>query len=1016
MAPVAITSQFTSPPGVPLKKSQIAAINQDNGVSLDGSSTPYSTTSTAVSESGSHEHAAKVLVEESLPKVRVGEENYYTHLIGSSAPVQGTKPGSTVYGSAIDVLEAFAVQNSEAVWVYDDAEAVGFGSRLAGWTGAKGKVFQVQTREGAGLELAGYSAKATGQVAVFATTATLPYLADSLSAIQGDIVIHLATTAAADSLELKDSLFDADVLKTLTNVPEGWEVIFSAQDTVETAAKLYGEGRKVIHVVESTHLARETSSYTFPSISSASVDDLTLVNADATEVYVVPNSAFAAALAVSAGQGLVTLNTLTPSPDALFSALTGESKKTVHVVGGTKSDADALKSVVLGALYSASASSKAVFPTVKSLVSTSPSDIAPAPASEGKTVAFYTAPLAPLPQLLAHLFLSSPSLVTRLAAFGSSSTRGLKSVLSLSPAGSSPASIAVDASANVTWVSDANVLKSTNILANAAADSILVLELPWTEEEVPVKLTRSEIATIKEKNIRVFLLDLDSSCSLCPIKEQVAFLLLYTGSERLPAGVRKVLDAFHGGELGRDEVEEAQAGLFELDPKAWSIPELEEGKVEKAKAAWEWDALPTEVGLADETDDASPALGKWDLAARHLLFREAFAVPEAKVVPTVAAGPSVSALRPSMEDETFLVTVSENRRLTPLSYDRNVFHLELDTSGTGLKYEIGEAIGIHGWNDTQEILDFIKWYGLEADALVSFPNPQKAGTIETRTVFQLLQQNVDLFGRPGKAFYAALAKLATTKADAMTLKFISAPEGAELFKRMAEKETVTFADVLYKFRTARPSIEELVGLIPEIKPRHYSIASSQKAVGDKVELLIVTVDWIDSKGELLANVMWTGLTNRLAAIRPMHALPRCPCPRRQGDGLDQAVRHEAPARQPTAHHHGRSRYGCGPLPRLHATPRLAAIAGRRGRTSRLLLRLAIPIAGVPVRRGDRGLHPQRDHLACWSRVLARRQGQGVHPAQDEAGRKAARQALAGRGQGRGVLLPLWTDLAGAGRL
>jgi len=202
-----------------------------------------------------------------------------------------------------------------------------------------------------------------------------------------------------------------------------------------------------------------------------------------------------------------------------------------------------------------------------------------------------------------------------------------------------------------------------------------------------------------------------------------------------------------------------------------------------------------------------------------------------------------------MADETFLVTVTENRRLTPMTYDRNVFHMEMDSLGTGLKYEIGEAIGIHGWNDTAEVLDFCKWYDLQADALVSFPNPMKAGTMETRTVFQLLQQNIDLFGRPGKAFYAALSKVATSKADAMTLKFISAPEGADLFKRMAEKETVTFADVLYRFRTARPSIQELVGLVPEIKPRHYSISSSQKAVGDKVELLIVTVDWLNSKGD-----------------------------------------------------------------------------------------------------------------------------------------------------------------------
>jgi len=663
------------------------------------------------------------------------------------------------------------------------------------------------------------------------------------------------------------------------------------------------------------------------------------------------------------------LNTLSPSPDSLFSALTGGEKKTVSVVAGTKSDADALKNVVLGALYSASASSKAVFPSVKSVVAAAPTDLFPASSVAGKTVSFYTAPLNPLPQLLAHLFLSSPSLQTRLSSFGSSSTRGLKSILNLSPAQATPSPIAVDAKTDVTWVSDANVLKSTDVLANAAPGSILVLELPWTEEEAPVKLSRSEVIAIKEKNLRVLLLDLDSSCSLLPIKEQVAFLLLYTASQRLPAGVRKVLDAFHGGEVGREEVEDAQAGLFELDPKSWPIPELEEGKTEKTKSAWEWDALPTEIGLSDSTDDSAPALGQWNLAARHLLFREAFAVPEAHTVPSTA-GPSIAALRPSESEETFLVTVTENRRLTPMSYDRNVFHLELDSAGTGLKYGVGEAIGIHGWNDTQEVLDFINWYGLEADTLVSFPNPQRAGTIESRTVFQLLQQNMDLFGRPGKAFYAALAKLATKKSDAMTLKFISAPEGAELFKKMAEKDTVTFADVLYKFRTARPSMEELVGLIPEIKPRHYSIASSQKAVGDKVELLIVTVDWFDSKGELSAAVRGTSLTSRLTAIRSMYTIPRCPRPRSQGYRVHQAFRDEAPASRHPAHHHGRSRYRCRPLPGLYATPSLATNPGYRGRTVDLLLWIAIPITGIPVRRGDRGVHQVRHHLTRRSRVLA----------------------------------------------
>jgi sulfite reductase (NADPH) flavoprotein alpha-component len=202
-----------------------------------------------------------------------------------------------------------------------------------------------------------------------------------------------------------------------------------------------------------------------------------------------------------------------------------------------------------------------------------------------------------------------------------------------------------------------------------------------------------------------------------------------------------------------------------------------------------------------------------------------------------------------LEDKTYLVKVSENRRLTPETYDRNVFHIAFDTTGTGLKYEVGEALGIHGWNDADEVREFIEWYGLDADELVSVPSPHDNGaTYETRTVFQLMQQNLDVFGKPGKSFYASLAALAKNKNEERTLRFIAAPEGVALFKKMSEVETVTFADVLRQFKSARPSIEELVGLIPEIKPRHYSIASSNAAVGDLVELLIVTVDWATPSG------------------------------------------------------------------------------------------------------------------------------------------------------------------------
>lgn len=233
MAPTILSSELTSAPGHPAKHSQIAAVNKDTGVALDGSSTPYSTTSTAVSEFGGDSKAsptasAERLVDSNLPSSRLSptESQYYVNLLASSAPTPSTKAGSTVYASAIEVIEAFAVQQSSAVWVYDDAAQVGFGSKALTW--GSNKVYSVQNRAGAGQELAGYTARSKGKVSVFASTTTLPHLNPSLERVQGDVVIHLATTAPSDSLDLQDSLLAPGVIKSLTNLPEDWDVVFSS--------------------------------------------------------------------------------------------------------------------------------------------------------------------------------------------------------------------------------------------------------------------------------------------------------------------------------------------------------------------------------------------------------------------------------------------------------------------------------------------------------------------------------------------------------------------------------------------------------------------------------------------------------------------------------------------------------------------------------------------------------------------------------------------------------------------
>ena len=224
---------------------------------------------------------------------------------------------------------------------------------------------------------------------------------------------------------------------------------------------------------------------------------------------------------------------------------------------------------------------------------------------------------------------------------------------------------------------------------------------------------------------------------------------------------------------------------------------------------------------------------KTDLT-KKLMFKEAYG--------------TTSSLRPDQPVENFVVKVKENKRLTPGDYDRNIFHIEFDVSGTGLTYNIGEALGIHGRNNADLVDEFIQMYGLDGDELIEVVSKDSHEVLEVRTLRHSLIENLDLFGKPPKRFYEALVEHATDETEKKKLEQLISPAGGALFKKFQEEEFYTFADIFELFKSVRPAAQELVQIISPLKRREYSIASSQKLHPTEVHLLIVVVDWVDKKG------------------------------------------------------------------------------------------------------------------------------------------------------------------------
>lgn len=238
----------------------------------------------------------------------------------------------------------------------------------------------------------------------------------------------------------------------------------------------------------------------------------------------------------------------------------------------------------------------------------------------------------------------------------------------------------------------------------------------------------------------------------------------------------------------------------------------------------------------DEKNPTEPIfhLKSTQSAAQILSFKEAYGVQ--------------SALRPDLGMRNFVVKVKENKRLTPAYYDRNIFHIEFDLTGTGMEYGIGEALGIHAQNNAESVAEFIEFYGLNGEDIVEVPSRETPRFLRSARCSRRSRRTWISFGKPPKRFYEALAEYAVDDGERKALLTLASAEGATEFKRRAEVDTCTFADILEEFPSARPEFHDLVKIVSPLKRREYSIASSQQVHPNEVHLLIVVVNWTDPKG------------------------------------------------------------------------------------------------------------------------------------------------------------------------
>ncbi|MFB2721142.1 assimilatory sulfite reductase (NADPH) flavoprotein subunit [Shewanella xiamenensis] len=170
-----------------------------------------------------------------------------------------------------------------------------------------------------------------------------------------------------------------------------------------------------------------------------------------------------------------------------------------------------------------------------------------------------------------------------------------------------------------------------------------------------------------------------------------------------------------------------------------------------------------------------------------------------------------------------------SQKITGRGSDRDVRHVEIDLGESGLRYEVGDALGVWFSNSETLVDEILAGLGLAADTKVTVANESislKQALIEKKELTQL---------------YPGLVK---------TWAELSA--SPELLTISEDKEQVRqfilhhqFADLVanYKLKPdANLDANKLVELLRPLTPRLYSIASSQSEVDTEVHLTVALVE------------------------------------------------------------------------------------------------------------------------------------------------------------------------------
>ena len=212
------------------------------------------------------------------------------------------------------------------------------------------------------------------------------------------------------------------------------------------------------------------------------------------------------------------------------------------------------------------------------------------------------------------------------------------------------------------------------------------------------------------------------------------------------------------------------------------------------------------------------------------------------------SGATATVAKPTAEEtgftrkNPFAAKLIKSEKLTGEASNKDVRHVEIDLTGSGLSYEVGDALGLFATNCPQlvaEILSHCECDDVDAAA-------------ERLSTYDLSMATEEL------------CELIQSKAtDSLEVQ-----RAAQLAEDDDQLDELDVLDFLQMFSSCEITVDQLINTLTELNPRLYSIASSLKAHPDQVHLTVGKVTY-EKNNRLRKGVASTFLADRVDAGSPV---------------------------------------------------------------------------------------------------------------------------------------------------